>query len=66
MKMKAYLLRYIYFSHCQGTKDRSVDYALVYAPEDASFSNIRSRLMMQKHREYSYEIDVDSVENMTI
>ena len=66
MKIKAYLLRYIYISHCQGTEDRGIDYALVYAPDNASFNNIRSRLMMQKNREYDYEIDVDSVENMTI
>ena len=63
---KAYLLRYGYEYHCQGTAERAIDYALIYAPEDAAFNNIRSRLMMQKHREYSYEIDVDSVENMTI
>jgi hypothetical protein len=66
MKRKAYLLKYNYISHCQGTEDKGIDYALVYAPDDASFNNIRSRLFNKKNEEYNHEIDVESVENMTI
>jgi hypothetical protein len=64
--MKAYLLNYCYYTWCQGTRDRNVGYALIYAPSDASFANIRSRLVSAYHRQGSYEIILDSVENQTI
>jgi hypothetical protein len=60
------LLRYQYKYDNQGSDEYGIDYALIYAPEDASFNNIRSVLFNQKHKEYYYEIDIDSVEDMTI
>ena len=60
MRFTYRLLKYTYTSYCQGTADRGVEYALVYAPEDASSNNVRSRLINQKQKEYDHEIDIDS------
>jgi hypothetical protein len=60
------LFKYKYTYHCQGTEEVAEDYALMYVPEDASFNNNRSTLMNKKHREYDYEIDIHSVEDLTI
>ena len=60
------LFKYTCYTYCQGTRDRDVDYALLYVPNDASFNNNRSTLINKKHREGYYEIDINSVEDMTI
>ena len=66
-KLKAYkLFGYTYYTWCQGTKDRNYGYALLYVPVDAGFNNNRSRLMNAKHIENHYEIDINSVEDLTI
>jgi len=66
MKNKAYLLGYQYIYHCQGTKETANDYVLIHAPDDASFNNIRSRLVNAKNHPYNYEINIESIENLTI
>jgi hypothetical protein len=66
MKKVYKLFKYIYISHCQGSEDRGVEYALLYVPEDASFNNNRSTLLNNKHREYDHEIDIESVVDLTI
>jgi hypothetical protein len=66
MNNKYVLLEYDYHTYCQGTRDRGHGFALIHAPCDASFANIRSTLLYNKHVEGVYEIDVDSVENVTI
>ena len=60
------LFNYTYTTYCQGTADRNEGYALLHVPEDASFNNNRSTLFNAKHREGFYEIDIESVEDMTI
>ena len=60
------LFNYTYTTYCQGTADRNEGYALLHVPEDACFNNNRSTLFNAKHREGFYEIDIDSVEDMTI
>jgi len=66
MEWKYVLLEYTYFTYCQGTRDRNLGTALVHCPSDCSFSNIRSTLLNQKHRDGVYEIDIHSVEDTTI
>lgn len=60
------LFKYNYKYYVQGTEEWSTDYALIYAPKDASFNNVRSGLFNAKNKEYYYEIDLESVEDMTI
>ena len=60
------LFKYTYISHCQGSEDRGIEYALLYVPRDATFANNRSTLIHEKHREYDHEIDIESVEDLTI
>ena len=60
------LFKYRVTTYCQGSADRSEDYALLHVPEDAVFNNNRSTLMNAKHREGIYEIDINSVEDMTV
>ena len=66
MKRVNKLFKYTYHTYCQGTRDRGEDYALLYVPDDASFSNNRSTLFNEKHIEGVYEIDIHSVEDVTI
>lgn len=60
------LFRYNYTEYCQGTADRGTAYALIYAPADASFNNVRSVLYNQKNIEHHHEIDLKSVEDLTL
>ena len=63
---KYVLLEYVYHTYCQGTRDRNYGQALIHCPEDCSFNNIRSALINRKHREGVYEIDINSVVDVTI
>ena len=63
---KYVLFEYDYISYYQGTADRGHTFALVHCPEDCSFANARSVLINAKHRENYHEIDIKSVEDMTI
>ena len=60
------LFKYRYATYCQGTRDRGVDFALLYVPSDASFNNNKSTLFADKHVDGEYEIDLDSVVDMTV
>jgi len=60
------LFKYTFHSHCQGSRDRGVEYALLHVHEDASFNNNRSHLILQRHEDYNHEIDIESVEDLTI
>jgi hypothetical protein len=63
---KYVLLEYNYITYCQGTADHNHGQALIYCPEDCSFNNIRSTLMNARNREGIYEIDINSVKDVTI
>jgi len=63
---KYMLLEYTYYQYCQGTRDRYRGQALVHCPEDCSFNNVRSTLLNNKHKEGVYEIDIESVKDVTI
>ena len=60
------LLKYNYRWYCQGTEEWGETYALIHAPKDASFNNIRSTLINQRHNEYDHYIDIESVQDLTI
>ena len=60
------LFRYIYTTYCQGTEDRNEGYALLHVPEDSSFNNTRSVLFNERYIKGVYEIDIESVEDLTI
>lgn len=66
MEWKYVLLEYTYYTYCQGTRDRNQGMSLIHCPSDATFSNIRSILYEKKHRDGRYEIDIYSVEDVTI
>ena len=66
MKFVYKLFKYRCTTYCQGTADRGEDYVLLHVPEDATFYNNRSTLYDAKHREGFYEIDFDSIEDMTV
>jgi hypothetical protein len=59
------LFRYNYTSYCQGTADHGWEYALLYVPKNATFNNNRSTLINKRHTD-NHEIDIDSVEDLTI
>jgi len=63
---KYVLLEYTYYTYCQGTRDRNFGQNLIHCPSDCSFNNIRSTLLNKRHREGRYEIDIDSVKDITI
>jgi hypothetical protein len=63
---KYVLLEYNYSTYCQGTEDHNQGQALIHCPEDCSFNNIRSTLINKKHREGIYEIEINSVKDVTI
>jgi len=50
----------------QGSTEKDTEYALMHVPKDASFSNNRSTLINARYKKYSHEIDVYSVEDLTI
>ena len=65
--MKVYkLFKYRYTSYCPGTADKGVEYALLHVDEEATFNNNRSTLLNDKHWAGQYEIDINSVEDLTI
>ena len=66
MEWKYVLLEYVYYTYCQGTRDRNLGQALIHCPKDCSFNNIRSTLFEKKQRKGIYEIDVNSIEDITI
>lgn len=59
------LLRYNYTYYVQGSDEKAEGLALIYAPKSATFNNVRSTLMNQKHKS-GHEIDIESVEDLTI
>jgi len=63
---KYVLLGYTYTTYCQGTADRNEGTALIHCPEDCSFNNIRSTLLNKKYHKGVYEIDIESVVDLTI
>ena len=66
MKKSYRLLKYDYKWYCQGTRERASEYALIYAPEDASFANVKSALIDQRHNKHDHIIDFESIEDLTI
>ena len=66
MKFVYKLFKYRVTTYCQGSADRGQDYCLLYVPEDASFNNNRSTLINRKHIDNYYEIDINSIEDMSI
>lgn len=60
------LLKYMYKYYVQGSEEIAIEYALILAPENASFNNIRSTLLNNRHKEHTHEIIIESVEDMTI
>ena len=63
---KYVLLEYDYTTYCQGSEDFNRGQALIHCPEDCSFNNIRSTLFNRKYRKGVYEIDIESVRDVTI
>lgn len=55
------LFKYNYMYYSQGTQEVSTEYALLFVPADASFSNNRSTLVNARQKEYDHEIILDSV-----
>jgi hypothetical protein len=66
MEFKERLLKYTYTYYVQGSEEKGVEYALIHAPENATFNNVRSTLMLKRHKENYHEIDIESVEDLTI
>ncbi len=64
--IKPRLLKYRYKQVSQGTADQAIEYAFIYAPQNATFNNVRSVLMKEKYKEHYHEIDLNSVEDLTI
>jgi len=60
------LFKYKYTYYVQGTEEIDIDYALLKVPKDASFNNNRSTLINNRYKKYSHEIDIESVEDVTI
>jgi hypothetical protein len=60
------LFKYAYTYYVQGTEEHDVEYALLYVPEDATFNNNRSLLYSQRNKPYYHEIDIESVEDLTV
>ena len=60
------LFKYNYISHCQGSEDRGTEYALMYVPKDATFNNNRSTLLNTRNKSYDHEIDIESVQDLTV
>lgn len=60
------LFRYNYTYYVQGTEEQDTEYALLYVPEDASFSNNRSTLFQKRNEKNYHEIDIESVVDLTV
>ena len=66
MKKIYKLFSYTYIYYVQGTEERANEYALLHVSEDATFNNNRSTLLNERYKNYSHEIDIDSVVDLTI
>ena len=66
MKFVYKLFKYNYTYYVQGTEENDVEYALLYVPEDVTFNNNRSTLFEKRYQKHYHEIDIDSVEDLTI
>lgn len=66
MEMVYKLFKYHYTYYVQGTEEHDVDYALLRVPEDATFNNNRSLLYNERNKEYYHEIDISSIEDLSI
>jgi len=60
------LFKYYYTEYCQGTADRGWEYVLLHVPIDASFNNNRSTLYANRHKKNVHEVDINSVQDLTI
>jgi len=60
------LFKYEYKYYVQGSEDWGVEYVLLRVPESATFNNNRSTLINERHKEDNHEIDIDSVQDLTI
>lgn len=60
------LLKYTYKYFVQGSEERAEEYALILCPKAASFNNVRSSLFNQRYVEYTHEIEIESVKDLTI
>ncbi len=60
------LLKYSYKYFVQGSEEHSEEYALIHCFKDASFNNVRSTLFNERYKEYTHEIDIESVKDLTI
>ena len=69
METSYVLLGYTYYTDCQGTKDRNYGTTLVKVPKSNSadeFIRARETLYNLKHEKWYYDIELDSIENLTI
>lgn len=66
MKFVYKLFKYNYTYYVQGTEEHGTEYALLYVPEDASFNNNRSTLFRRRNEKNHHEIDIKSVEDLTM
>ncbi len=60
------LFKYRYKYYVQGSEECGEEYALLHVPENASFNNNRSTLINKRHRADYHEIDIESVQDLTI
>lgn len=59
------LFKYSYKYYVQGTEEHDIEYALLHVHKNASFNNNRSTLINERHNS-NHEIDIESVEDMSI
>jgi len=60
------LFQYDYKYYNQGTEEWNVGYALLHVPKGATFNNNRSTLFEKRNQKYNHEIDIMSVQDLTI
>lgn len=65
-EMEYRLLKYTCTEYCQGSADKGEEYALIKCPSNASFNNVRSTLIKERHIVGVHEIDINSVKDLTI
>ena len=68
METEYLLLGYTYYTYCQGTRDRNYGTHLVEIPKmrGSSFYTARETLYGKLHRDGVYEIEIESIKNLTI
>lgn len=66
MEFEYRLLKYTYKHYVQGDYDRVETYALIHCPRNVTFADVKNILFRQKHREYFHEIDMNSIQDLTI